>query len=166
MRKVIKIENKIFHLRGKNVMLDKDLAELYDVSTKRLNEQVKRNLNRFPRDFMFRLKKDERDELVANCDRLKVLKHSVSFPHAFTEQGVAMLSSVLNSERAIQVNIYIMRAFVKLRRISLTYAGLKRKIDLMENKYDKQFRIVFQAIRKLLEPPPQEKKRRIGFHAE
>jgi hypothetical protein len=102
---VERIENKIFQIRGKRVMLDRDLAELYDVSTKALNQAVKRNLKRFPEDFMFRLTAVEKHEVVTNCDHLKVLKFSPQLPYAFTEQGVAMLSSVLGSERAIMVNI-------------------------------------------------------------
>ncbi len=133
------------------------------VTTKRLNEQVKRNGKRFPEDFMFRLTRVERDELVANCDQLERLKHSSSFPYAFTEQGVAMLSSVLNSERAILVNIQIMRTFTKLREMLLTHAEFRQKIEAMERKYDQQFRVVFDAIRELL-TPPEKPKRRIGFH--
>ena len=109
------IENKILILRSKKVMLDRDLAILYGVETKRLNEQVKRNIKRFPDHFMFQLTKEEKDELVANCDRFKILKHSTSLPYAFTEHGVAMLSSVLNSERAIQVSIQIINVFIKMR---------------------------------------------------
>ena len=157
------IENKIFLIKNKKVMLDADLAKLYGVTTKRPNEQVKRNKKRFPADFMFRLTKVERDKLVAICDRLEKLKHSSSFPYAFTEQGVAMLSSVLNSERAILVNIQIMRTFTKLRKMLLTHVELKRKIEAMEKKYDRQFRVVFDAIRKLL-TPVEKPKRRIGFH--
>lgn len=149
------IENKIFLIRGKKVMLDTDLARLYEVPTKRLNEQVKRNRRRFPEDFMFQLTILERDELVANCDRLVKLKHSTSMPYAFTEQGVAMLSSVLNSERAINVNIQIMRTFTKLRELVATHKDLQRKIEEMEKKYDQQFQVVFAAIKKLLEPPPK-----------
>lgn len=160
-----KIENKIFLIRGKKVMLDADLARLYGVATKRLNEQVKRNRKRFPEDFMFQLTKEEQNELVAICDRLEKLKHSSSFPYAFTEQGVAMLSSVLNSERAILVNIQIMRAFTKLREMLLTHADLRRKIEAMEKKYDHQFKIVFDAIRQLLEPS-EKPKRQIGFHTD
>jgi len=144
-------------------MIDVDLAILYGVSTKRLNEQVKRNRNRFPDDFMFRLTRKEKEELVANCDRFNTLKHSTVFPYVFTEQGVAMLSSVLNSEQAVAVNIQIMRAFVIMRRTGLTYAGLKRKIEEMEQKYDKQFLVVFEAFKKLLDPPPEPKKPPIGF---
>ena len=157
------ITGKIFMLRGKKIMLDRDLAFLYRVSTKRLNEQVKRNLKRFPSDFMFQLTRLEKIELVAICDRFNTLKHSTAMPYAFTEQGVAMLSSVLNSERAISVNIQIMRAFTQLRRMLLTNHDLRRKIAEMEKKYDHQFKIVFDAIRQLL-TPPEKPKRRIGFH--
>ena len=154
---------KILIIRGKRVMLDKDLAELYGVATKVLNQAVKRNIRRFPMDFMFQLTKSELLELVTICDRFKSLKHSSSQPHVFTEQGVAMLSSVLNSERAIMVNIQIMRAFTQLRRMLLTNVGLRRKIEEMEKKYDKQFLIVFEAIKELLEPPPVKHKPLIGF---
>ncbi|MFH1352145.1 MAG: ORF6N domain-containing protein [bacterium] len=157
------IANKIFLIRGQKVMLDKDLAELYGVPTKRLNEQVKRNIRRFPEDFMFQLTSEEKNELVANCDRFKTLKHSTVAPYAFTEQGVAMLSSVLNSERAIAVNIQIMRTFTQMRRMMLSYRDLKEKIEKMESKYDKQFRIVFQALKQLLEPEPVPPKGKIGF---
>jgi len=140
-------------------------AELYEVPTKVLVQAVKRNINRFPEDFMFQLTKGEfanlRSQFVTS--RWGGRRY---FPYAFTEQGVAMLSSVLNSERAILANIQIMRAFVNLRRVALTYVGLKRKIEAMEKKYDTQFKIVFEAIKKLLIPPPTEKKRRIGFHSE
>ena len=157
------ITSKIFILRGKKVMVDRDLAFLYRVSTKRLNEQVKRNIKRFPSDFMFQLTKSDKIELVAICDRFITLKHSTAMPYAFTEQGVAMLSSVLNSERAISVNIQIMRAFTQLRRMLLTNHDLRRKIAEIEKKYDHQFKIVFDAIRQLL-TPPEKPRRRIGFH--
>lgn len=111
-----RIEAKIILIRGQKVMLDRDLAELYGVPTKRLNEQVKRNIKRFPEDFMFQLTKEEKIELVANCDHLRPLKYSTQLPYVFTEQGVAMLSSVLNSERAILVNIQIMRTFTPLEQ--------------------------------------------------
>ena len=164
---VEKIENKIFQIRGKRVMLDSDLAELYGVETKQLKRQVRRNIERFPEDFMFELtQKEYQDFLRCQFGTLKRGEHSKYLPYAFTEQGVAMLSSVLNSKRAILVNIQIMRAFVNLRRVALTYVGLKRKIEAMEKKYDTQFKIVFEAIKKLLAPPPTEKKRRIGFHPE
>lgn len=160
-----KIENRIFQIRGKRVMLDRDLAELYSVSTKALNQAVKRNLKRFPEDFMFKLTVVEKHEVVTNCDHLRVLKFSPQLPYAFTEHGVAMLSSVLNSERAIIVNIQIMRAFINLRRIGLTYVELRRKIESMEKKYDGQFKVVFKALKELLEPPQvEEKRKKIGFH--
>jgi fructoselysine-6-P-deglycase FrlB-like protein len=143
-------------------MLDADLAMLYGVKTKVLNQAVKRNLKRFPNDFMFQLTAKEKNELVTNCDHLSTLKFSPQSPYAFTEQGVAMLSSVLNSERAIMVNIQIMRAFTKLKREILTYAALKRKIDDMEKKYDTQFRVVFQAIKQLM-IEEEKPKPRIGF---
>ncbi len=157
------ITSKIFFIRGKKVMLDRDLAFLYEVTTKRLNEQVKRNIKRFPEDFMFQLTKNEKDELVAICDRFNTMKYSTVHPYVFTEQGVAMLSGVLNSDRAISVNIQIMRAFTQLRQMLLTNAALRRKIEEMERKYDKQFMVVFQAIKQLLEPPPAKEKKITGF---
>jgi len=161
-----KVENRIFQIRGKKVMIDSDLAELYGVATKALNQATKRNKERFPIDFMFRLTKPEKKKVVTNCDHLKLLKFSPQLPCAFTEQGVAMLSSILNSKRAIVVNIQIMRAFVNLRREALGYSGLKRRIEAIERKYDGQFKIVFEAIKRLLEPLPKVgKKRKIGFHS-
>ena len=159
---VEKIEEMIFLIRNTKVMVDRDLAELYGVSTKRLNEQVKRNIKRFPPDFMFRLNKSETAELVANCDRFKALKHSTTNPHVFTEQGVSMLSSVLNSEKAIDVNVQVMRAFVKIREMILTHKDLSMKIANLEKKYDKQFAVVFEAIRELIEMPKKDT-RKIGF---
>ena len=156
------IESKIFHIRGKNVMLDKDLADLYGVETRVLNQAVKRNIGRFPEDFMFLLTRKEVKRISQIVISLKFSKSA----YAFTEQGIAMLSSVLNSERAVAVNIQIMRTFVNLKRAGLTYAALRREIEKMEKKYDAQFKIVFEAIRKLLEPPRIEKKKRIGFHSD
>jgi hypothetical protein len=159
------IQNKIYLIRGQKVMLDNDLAALYQVSTKRLNEQVKRNLKRFPDDFMIRLTEEENNSLRSHFATLKRGKHKKYLPYAFTEQGVAMLSSILNSERAIQVNIAIMRAFIKLREVMSTHKELARKIDDMEKKYDAQFKVVFEAIRRLLTTPEKPKKR-IGFYKE
>ena len=156
------IVTKIVILRGEKVLMDRDLAELYGVPTKVLNQAVKRNARRFPSDFMFRLTKEERDELVTNCDRFQPLKHSSATPCAFTEQGVAMLSSVLNSDRAIEVNILIVRAFVRLRRMISSHKDLLNKLDEMERKYDEQFRIVFEAIGQLMTPLDKPNKR-IGF---
>ncbi len=156
------IESKIYFLRGKKIMLDSHLAELYKVMTGTLNQAVKRNWKRFPEDFMFQLTKEERDEVITNCDNLKKLKFSPSLPYAFTEQGVAMLSTVLNSERAINVNIQIMRTFTKLREMVENNRDLRKKFEGMEKKYDKQFQIVFEAIKCLIEPEVKPKKK-IGF---
>jgi len=158
-----RIERIIFMIRGQKIILDRDLADLYAVTTKALNQAVKRNERRFPLDFMFRLTKEEKKELVTNCDRFQTLKHSSVLPSAFTEQGVAMLSSVLNNEKAIHVNIAIMRAFVRLRKILSSHAELARMLDNLEKKYDAQFKVVFDAIRQLMvQPEPARKK--IGFH--
>ena len=159
---VEQVEQMIFLLRGQKVMVDADLAALYGVPTKVLNQAVTRNKQRFPSDFMFRLTKEERHELVTNCDRLNRLKHSSVFPRAFTEQGVAMLSTVLNSDRAIQVNIEIMRAFVRLRQMLADHKDLARKLAELEKKYDEQFKIVFEAIAELM-TPPDKPQRKIGF---
>ena len=158
-----RIESKIFLIRGKRVMLDSYLAGLYGVGTKVLIQAVKRNISRFPEDFMFQLKKQEFENLRSQFVTSKIGGRRY-LPYCFTEQGIAMLSGVLNSERAILVNIQIMRAFVALRRAALTYVGLKRKIEAMEKKYDKQFVVVFEALKKLLEPPPKKPKPLIGFH--
>ena len=144
-------------------MLDSDLAALYNVETKQLKRAVNRNIERFPDDFMFKLTKGEYLVLRRHFGTLKRGEHTKYLPYAFTEQGVAMLSSVLNSKRAILVNIQIVRAFTKLRKMLLTHAELKRKIEAMERKYDRQFKVVFDAIRKLL-TPLEKPKRRIGFH--
>ncbi len=159
---VERIESKILVIREQKVMLDRDLAELYGVGTKVLNQAVRRNIKRFPEDFMFKLTKEERDELVTICDRLERLKHSSSFPYAFTEQGVAMLSSVLNSEKAILVNIQIMRTFTKIKKMLASHEELKKKVEDMEARYETQFKIVFDAIKALLEPPVKKTKP-IGF---
>jgi phage regulator Rha-like protein len=160
------IESKILVIRGKKVMLDRDLAVLYGVETKILNRAVKRNAERFPEDFMFQLNKEEYIELLrCQFGTLKRGQHRKYLPYAFTENGVAMLSSVLNSKRAIQVNIQIMRAFIKIREMLATHKELKQKIEDMEKKYDYQFRVVFDAIKQLIEPP-QKPRRRIGFLVE
>ncbi|HHT9128861.1 MAG TPA: ORF6N domain-containing protein [Candidatus Wujingus californicus] len=143
-------------------MLDTDLALLYGVKTKMLNQAVKRNIQRFPDDFMFQLTREEFNSLRSQIVTLKRGQHRKYLPYVFTEQGVAMLSSVLNSKRAIQVNIQIMRAFIKLKEMLSTHKDLKQKIEEMEKKYDYQFKIVFDAIKQLLEPPA-EPKGKIGF---
>lgn len=143
-------------------MLDRDLAELYGVKPIRLREQVKRNKRRFPEDFMFQLTTEEADILVSQF-AIPSKKHLGGYlPYVFTEQGVAMLSGVLNSERAISANIQIMRTFTKLREMLATHADLRKKIEAMERKYDKQFKVVFDVIKQLLEPP-EEPKEKIGF---
>jgi len=159
---VDRIEKAILLIRGQKVMLDADLAELYGVETKVLVQAVKRNLERFPEDFMFQLSQEEfailRSQIVTSSDwggrRYR--------PYAFTEQGVAMLSSVLRSWRAIRVNIEIMRAFIHLRQMLASHVELARKLDALEQKYDVQFKQVFEAIRQLM-APPEPKRRPIGF---
>ena len=159
---VERITNKIFFVRGVKVMLDQDLSELYGVETKQLKRAVRRNKDRFPSDFMLELTKKEYDDLRRHFGTLKRGGHSKYLPMAFTEQGVAMLSTVLNSKRAIQVNIQIMRAFSKLREMLSTHEDLKKKIEAMEKKYDKNFRIVFEAIKQLFETDAKPRKK-IGF---
>jgi len=163
MNEVVPIKNlinKIIFLRGHKVMLDSDLAELYGVETRILNQSVSRNIDRFPEDFLFELSRDE----IMNISQFVIssqIKHSKRV-RAFTEQGIAMLSSVLRSERAIKVNIAIMRAFVKLRELLLSNKELNQQLQEMEAKYDKQFRIVFEVLKELMETPKQPRKE-IGF---
>jgi hypothetical protein len=157
-----RIERAIFLIRGQKVMLDADLAELYGVLTKVLNQAVKRNKERFPVDFMFQLTKEEKDEVVTNCDHLKRLKFSPTLPHAFTEHGAIMLATILNSPIAVQASIQVVRAFVRLRQMLASNADLARKLDTLERKYDAQFKVVFDAIRQLM-TPPEPKRKRIGF---
>ncbi|MFA6280924.1 MAG: ORF6N domain-containing protein [Candidatus Omnitrophota bacterium] len=160
------VKQKIYLIRGQKVMLDRDLAELYGVSTKVLNQAVKRNTGRFPADFMFRLTNKEKDKLVTNCDRFKTLKHSTVTPSVFTEHGILMLSSVLNSEHAIQINIAIVRIFIKLREIFFNHKKLAIKLNELERKvedHDKEIEAIFDVIRELMEPVPQKPKGKIGF---
>lgn len=156
------IESNIFLIRGQKVMLDRDLASLYKIETRQLKRQVKRNIDRFPEDFMFILNDDEINELVCHFGTPFKSYLGGARPFVFTEHGILMLSSVLNSKRAIQVNIQIMRTFSKLREILATHKDLKVKIEAMEKNYDRQFKIVFDAIKRLLEPPLKPK-RQIGF---
>lgn len=162
---VSKIEQLIYLIRGNKVILDSDLANLYGVETRILKQAVRRNRNRFPDDFMFELTKEEDNSLRSQNVILKRGKHSKYLPFAFTEQGVAMLSSVLNSERAISVNIEIMRAFVRLREILSTHKDLRRKLLALEKKYDEQFQVVFEAINVLMKEE-EKPKQRIGFQFE
>jgi phage regulator Rha-like protein len=160
-----RIGQKILVIRGQKVMLDLDLAELYGVPTGTLNQTVKRQIERFPEDFMFQLAVEEYEILKSQFVISRGWGGRRFPPYAFTEQGVAMLSSVLNSKRAIQVNIAIMRAFVWLREMLTTHADLARKLNALEKKYDQQFQVVFEAIRQLMTPPKPPKRRRIGFRA-
>ena len=173
------IETKIYQIRDYKVMLDFDLAELYDVPTKNLNLAVKRNLKRFPKDFMFQLNKPEWDILklqreTANAQRLQNEtfetgkgKYTKYLPHTFTEQGLAMLSEILNSDKAIQVNIAIMRAFVFLRKYALTHEDLTNKLKELETTYNKQFKDVYEAINHLLQKDKQQneqkQRKQIGY---
>lgn len=157
-----RIENSILLIRGKKVMIDSDLAELYGVTTKRLKEQVRRNVDRFPPDFMFELTGEEFAEVVASCDHLRRLRFSPYMPFVFTEHGALMLANVLNSARAIQASLQIIRTFVRLRELLASNAELARRLDAMERKYDAQFKVVFEAIRQLLQPP-EKPKNPMGF---
>lgn len=160
-----RIEQAILSIRGQRVMLDADLAKLYGVETRTLLQGVRRNLQRFPDDFAFQLSAAElenwRSQIVTSNPAAKMSLRRR--PYAFTEQGVAMLSSVLRSDRAVEVNIEIVRAFVRLRELLASHKDLARKLDELETKYDDQFRVVFQAIRQLMEPTPGKTKPRIGF---
>jgi hypothetical protein len=159
------IHRAILLVRGHKVILDADLAALYGVATKRLNEQVRRNLSRFPPDFMFTLSSREKAEVVANCDHLRTLKFSSTLPRAFTEHGAIMVASVLNTPRAVEASIYVVRAFVRLREVLSTHRQLSEKLAELERQlvsHDKQIRNLFEAIRELMSTP-RPKKSRIGF---
>ena len=165
MNKIIQskeISSQIFFIRGSKVMLDFHLASLYEVETRVMKQQVRRNTSRFPDDFMFQLNEKEWKELITNCDMLGANKFSPVTPFAFTEQGVAMLSGIIHSERAINVNITIMRAFVKMREYLDENKDLKKKLDTLELKYDQQFKIVFDSLRQLLEQKSKPRNR-LGY---
>ena len=156
------IAGNILNVRGHKVILDFHLAMLYNIETRVLKQQVRRNIERFPDDFMLELSKEEWTELITNCDRFIQFRNMPRPPMAFTEQGVAMLSSVLRSSKAIEVNIAIMRTFVKLRRMMETNEELKQKVETMERKYDEHFQVVFKAIKGLVEKK-NVPRRMIGF---
>ena len=161
-----KIENRILLIKGEKVIIDADLAEFYGVPTKRLNEQVKRNKDRFPHDFMFQLSPDEKAEVVANCDHLENLKYSRALPYAFTEHGAIMAAGVLNTSRAIEVSVFIVRAFVKVRQMVAGHKDLQRKIAQIERRltdHDEKIIELVNLIKQLLNPEPPPKKRRIGY---
>jgi phage regulator Rha-like protein len=157
------IERAILSIRGEKVMLDSDLAQLYGVETKVLNRAVKRNMNRFPPDFMFQLTTREIANLKCQFGTSSSYGGRRYLPYAFTEHGALMLANVLNSERAAQTSVQVVRAFVRLRQMLTSNTELARKLDAMEKKYDARFQIVFQAIRRLMSPP-EPKRREIGFH--
>lgn len=159
------VMSKILIIRGHKVMIDKDLSELYGVTTKRLNEQVKRNLKRFPEDFMFTLTEEEKNEVVTNCDHLKSLKYSSFLPYAFTEHGAVMLASILNSQRAVEVNIQIVRIFIKMREMLLSHKELLLKVEQIEKRVggqDEKVQLLFNYLNEFI--TEQEKPRkRIGY---
>jgi hypothetical protein len=163
-----KIESRILLVRGHRVMLDADLAEVYGTSTKALNQAVKRNVDRFPADFMFRLDQQEKDEVITKCDHLQNLKFSPNLPFAFTEHGAIMLASVLSSSVAVQASIAVVRAFVRLREILAAHKELAQKLSELENRieeHDQEIVALFEAIRELMEPVDKPAKP-IGFHRE
>lgn len=160
---VERIERCILLIRGEKVMLDADLASLFGVTTKRLNEQVRRNLSRFPQDFLFQLTAEEKAEVVANCDHLARLKFSSVLPYAFTEHGALMAANVLSSERAVAASVMVVRTFVRLRELLVSHAELARKVKEMEKQYNSQFKEVFVALRALMAPPEPRDGGRIGF---
>ena len=164
------IMNKILLLRGVKVMIDSDMAELYGLSTKRLNERVKRNLKRFPEDFMFQITEDEKQEVVANCDHLSRLKFSHQLPYVFTEYGAVMLASVLNSDRAIMMNIQIVRVFTKMRKLVNTHSEILKKLDELQKKdleQDNQILLIFEYLKQLeyakVEDSEFKERKQIGF---
>ena len=163
---VDQIEPLILEIRGQKVVLASDLAALYGVSTKALNQAVKRNIDRFPRDFMFQLSADEKQEVVTNCDHFSKLRFSPTLPYVFTEHGVVMAASVLNSPRAVEVSVFVVRAFVKLRQLVLAHKDLAGKLDQLERKvgsHDEAIKQLVAAIRQLM-APPDPPKREMGFH--
>ena len=163
---IVKVESRILQVRGEKVIIDADLADFFGVSTKRLNEQVKRNKERFPDDFMFELTRAEKAEVVSACPHLEKLKRTRSMPRAFTEHGAIMAATVLSSDQAIEMSIFIVRAFAKLRRAVQEYSEISRKLDILErqvSKHDKEIGSLVKVIKRMLSPKPVAKKRRIGF---
>lgn len=166
--KVGQIEQRILLVRGDKVIIDADLAEFYGVPTKRLNEQVKRNQERFPEDFMFQLNLEEKGWVVVSCDHLSRLKFSKALPYAFTEHGALMAASVLNSPRAVEVSVFIVRAFVKIRRTIAEYKELSQQIAELETRlagHDHQILSIIRAVKQLMKPTSARDKRQIGFLA-
>ena len=164
--KIVQVESRILLIRGKKVIIDADLAEYYFVPTKRLNEQVKRNKARFPADFVFQLTREEKALVIEACPHLAKLRQTRSLPHAFTEHGAIMAATVLNSEQAVEMSVFIVRAFVKLREALIDHEGIARKIEALEvkiAKHDGQILSLVKAIRQLISPKSVPKKRQIGF---
>jgi hypothetical protein len=164
-----RIENRILQVRGERVIIDADLASFYGVPTRRLNEQVKRNIERFPEDFVFQLSLEEKKEVIANCDHLNKLKYSKALPYVFTEHGAIMAANVLNSGRAVQMGVFVVRAFVNLRRSVASHQELGRKLAQLEKRivgHDTQLFSIVQALKSLLSTKDVPKKRRIGFEPE
>ncbi|MEA3360591.1 MAG: ORF6N domain-containing protein [Thermodesulfobacteriota bacterium] len=167
--KVGRIQQRILLIRGVKIIVDADLAEAYGIPTRRLNEQVRRNKDRFPDDFMFQLTAEEKTEVVANCDHLEKLKFSKALPLVFTEHGVIMAASVLNSPKAVEVSVFVVRAFVQLRETIAGHKELAKKIAKLERKlgdHDEQIMVLVEAIKQLMDPKPPPKTRRIGFHTD
>jgi len=156
------ISQKILTVRGHSVILDSDLADLYRVTTSALNQAVKRNAGRFPEDFAFRMTTREKEEVVTKCDHLSRLKFSPVLPFAYTEHGTIMAASVLNSQRAVETSVFVVRAFVLMRETMASHRGLAQRLSALETTYDARYRVVFDAIRALMEPP-KTPRRRIGF---
>ena len=169
IKTTVYVESLIQLVRGQKVIIDADLANLYGVTTKRLNEQVKRNLNRFPQDFMFQLTSNEKNEVVANCDHLTGLKFSKVSPQAFTEHGAIMAATILNSPQAVEMSVFVVRAFVKMREVLGLTQVMEKRLAEIEKKlllHDSSLRDLYERIRPLLLPPPETPNRKIGFKAE
>lgn len=157
------IASRILLVRGQRVLIDADLASLYGVATKALNQAVKRNVDRFPDDFAFRLAAEEKKEVVTNCDHLGRLRFSPALPYAFAEHGAIMAANVLNSPAAVRASVHVVRAFVRLREMIASHRALAKRLEELEARYDRQFKVVFDAIRELMTPPEPKPRRRIGF---
>jgi ORF6N domain len=157
------LETRIILVRGERVMIDADLAAVYGVPTKALNQAVKRNPRRFPADFAFRLSAAEKSEVVTNCDHLARLRFAAARPYAFTEHGAIMAANVLNSRRAVELSVEVVRAFARLREMVTSHKDLAKRLDELESRYDRQFKAVFDAIRELMRPSEPKTKRKIGF---
>ena len=162
MNEIVNIEDKIYIIRGKRVMLDFELSKVFGITTKAFKQAIKRNINRFPDDFMFQLTKPELEVLRSQFVTFNLL-NTRYLPFAFTEHGAVMVANILHSERAVKASVTVVRAFVKMRSILIEYKELKSKVDKLENKYDKHFKIVFDAIKALMDSPKSKPKKITGF---